>query len=377
MSQQPITIIGAGIGARVLGQSLRKRGIPATLFEKGAAVPRFPYGITLHPCAFKPLLKVLGIDELTFRKRIAVDAPRYGQVYASKPREFSFRAHRGKFEQLLEEGLDIRYEHALESIECSHTSSSVSFSNGEQISGSIVIGFDGVHSRVRKSLLPQIELKVLPFVVYNGKRRVKRTKFDELYAPKFKNGNVIDMRKKIVQQKEGGTLLQISINELKDDLVSISFTYSRPARFDDPLHDPERPTTGATEISRALWDEVAALKDLEQPFADVFDVETLKGERLLHWLMRTVTILPEELKELGDRNVLLAGDAAHAQPILGGDGANDAILDGIEMAEFFDETGITTDAINEFYDKVYPRWIDSIERSKKEIGRLHGDRSAF
>jgi 2-polyprenyl-6-methoxyphenol hydroxylase-like FAD-dependent oxidoreductase len=370
MSQQPISIIGAGIGARVLGQALRKKGVPAMLFEKGAAAPRFPYGITLHPWAYKPLLKILGIDELTFRKRTAVDAPRYGQVYASNPRDFSFRVHRGKLEQLLEEGLDIRYEHALVSIDHSRDLLSLSFANGEQVSESHVIGFDGVHSTVRKWLLPQIDPKVLPYVAYNGKRRVKRAKFDELYAPKFRNGNVIDVRK-------GDTLLQISINEVKENLVSISFTYSRPARFDDPLHNPERPTAGATEISGALWDEVAALKGLEQPFADVFDVESLKGERLLHWLMRTVTVLPDELKELGKKNVLLAGDAVHAQPILGGDGANAAILDGIELAEILSETGFTTDACNAFYDKAYLRWIDGIEKSENEIGSLHWGRFAY
>jgi 2-polyprenyl-6-methoxyphenol hydroxylase-like FAD-dependent oxidoreductase len=364
MSQQPISIIGAGIGARVLGQALRKKGVPATLFEKGTAAPRFPYGITLHPWAYKPLLKILGIDELTLRNRIAVDTPRYGQVYASNPREFSFRAHRGKFEQLLEEGLDIRYEHALESIDQSRSFPSLSFVNGDQVSDSLVIGFDGVHSTVRKSLLPQIDPKVLPYVVYNGKRRVKKAKFSKLYAPKFKNGNVIEAR-------QGDTVLQISINEVKEDLVSISFTYSRPAQSDDPLHNPERPTAGATQISGALWDEVAALEGLEQPFADVFDVESLKGERLLHWLMRTVTVPPEELKELGKKNVVLAGDAAHAQPILGGYGANAAILDGIDLAEILSEHGVTTDAFDVFYGKAYPRWMDGVEKSENEIERLH------
>jgi 2-polyprenyl-6-methoxyphenol hydroxylase-like FAD-dependent oxidoreductase len=370
MSQQPISIIGAGIGARVVGQSLRKKGIPATLFEKGPALPRFPYGITLHPRAYKPLLKILGIDEISFRKQVAVDAPRFGQIYASNPREFSFRAHRGKFEKLLEEGLDIRYEHVLESVDQSQTLPSLSFSNGEKILAPLVIGFDGVHSTVRKSLLPQILLEVLPFVVYNGKRWVKRTNFDELYAPRFKNGNVIDIRK-------GDTVLQISINEVKNNLVSISFTYSRPARAEDPLHNPERPTAGATEISGALWDEIAALKDLEQPFADVFDVEVLKGERLLHWLMRTVTVPLENLKELGKKNVLLAGDAVHAQPILGGDGANAAILDGIGLAEVLSEKGVTTDTLEAFYDKAYSRWIDGVERSEEEIGRIHHGRFAL
>lgn len=372
MSQPSIIIIGAGIGARVLGQALRKKGIPATLFEKAPESPRYPYGITLHPLTYKPLCKVLGIDEFVLRNQIAVDSPRYGQVDPFNARDYSIRGHRGRFEQLLEEGLDIRYNHALETIDISQSFPIISFGNKEKVSDSVVIGFDGVHSTVRKSLLPQIEPKVLPYVVYNGKRRVEREKFDELYASVFKNGNVINFRR-------GDTLLQVSINDGKEnaDLISISFTYSRPARAEDPLHDPERPTGQATKIQGALWDEIAALKGLEQPFADVFDVETLKGERLLHWLMRTVTVALDELKELGKKNVMFAGDAVHAQPILGGDGANAAILDGLELAELFSEMGITSEAFDSFYDKAYPRWTAGVENSEEEIERIHIGRSAL
>jgi hypothetical protein len=88
---------------------------------------------------------------------------------------------------------------------------------------------------------------------------VKKEPFDKLYAPQFGDGNIIETSR-------GDTLFQISINEIKDDLVSVSYTYSRPAQTENPLHNPERPTTGATEITGAFWDEIAALKDLQQPF---------------------------------------------------------------------------------------------------------------
>jgi len=370
MSQKQISIIGAGIGARVFGQCLRKKGIPATLFEKGPASQRFPYGITLHQWAYKPLLNVLDMDETTFQKRIAVDSPNLGQPYSSAQHNTSFRAHRGKFEKLLEEGLDIRYDYALDGLDQSQNRVSLLFSNGEGVSDSLIIGFDGVHSTVRKSLLPKIELNVLPFVVFNGKRRIKRDHFDNLYRPKFKDGNVIETCK-------SDTLLQISINEVKDELVSVSYTYSRPARPGDILHKPERSTAGAAEISEALWDEVAALEDLLQPFLDVFNVETLKRERLLHWPMRIVPVLVDVLKGLGQKSVMLLGDAVHAQPILGGAGANAAILDGIELAEMLSEEGTTAKAIEAFYDKVYPRWTEGIESSEKEIRRMHGGKSVL
>jgi len=90
-----------------------------------------------------------------------------------------------------------------------------------------------------------------------------------------------------------------------------------------------------------------------------------------------VDVKTDELKELGKKNVVLAGDAVHAQPILGGDGANAAILDGIELAEVLSEKGVTSDAFDAFYDRAYPRWVDGVEKSEEEIACLHWGRFAL
>lgn len=376
MSQQPISIIGAGIGGRVLGQALKRKNIPATIFEKSAA-PRYAYGITIQEEVFKRLRKdVLGQEDLPLRKRITVDTPDgYGLVYPHKPTDFSARVHRQKFEEVLGEGLDIQYGYELESIDTSQNFPQMSFTNGKKVSGSVVIAFDGIHSEVRRSLLPNIEPKVLPYVAINGKKRVERATYDKLYDPKILRGNVISTRK-------GDTALQISINEGKTgtDLVSISFVYSRPARTgsEDPLYDPNRPKDQAKRIPEAFFDEIATLKDLEQPYADVFDVKSLKENKaLISWLMRSVEPPLVELKELGKKNVLLAGDAIHAQPILGGLGANAAITDGIELAEILSEKDLTSETFIAFYENEWMKWSQQVSDSEERIGGMHMGRSAL
>lgn len=376
MSQQPISIIGAGIGGRVLGQALKRKNIPATIFEKSAA-PRYAYGITIQEHIFKRLRKdVLGQDDIPLRKRLTVDAPDgYGLVYPHKSTDFSARVHRQKFEEVLEEGLDIRYGYELESIDTSQKFPELSFTNGKKVSGSVVIAFDGIHSKVRRLLLPSVEPRVLPYVAINGKCRVERATYEKLYDPTILRGNVIGTRK-------GDTALQISINEGKTGtgLVGISFVYSRPARTgrEDPLYDPDRPKDKAKHIPQAFFDEVAALKNLEQPYADVFDVKTLKENKtLISWLMRTVEPPLVELKELGVKNVLLAGDAIHAQPILGGHGANAAITDAIELADFLSEKDLTSETFNAFYESVSTKWSQDVSDSVERIGGLHLGRSAL
>ncbi|TLD27795.1 Eukaryotic translation initiation factor 3 subunit G [Venturia nashicola] len=374
MSQQPISIIGAGIGGRVLGQALKRMNIPATIFEKSAA-SRYAYGITIQEQVFKRLRKdVLGQDDIPLRKRVTVDAPDgFGLVYPHRSTDFSARVHRQKFEEVLGDGLDIQYGHELDSIDTSEKFPEISFTNGKKVSGSVVVAFDGVHSKIRTSLLPNVEPNVLPYVAINGKCRVERATYDKLYDPAILRGNVISTRK-------GDAALQISINEGKTgtDLVSISFVYSRPARSggEDPLYDPDRPKDKANHIPQAFFDEIAALKDLEQPYSDVFDVKKLEDNKtLISWLMRTVEPPLVELKELGNNNVLLAGDAIHAQPILGGLGANAAITDAIELADILSGKDLTTETFNAFYESVWMKWSQDVSDSVERIGGMHLGRS--
>jgi 2-polyprenyl-6-methoxyphenol hydroxylase-like FAD-dependent oxidoreductase len=362
MAQQPINIIGAGIGGLTLGRCLLTRGIPTVLYEKKPSSARHSYAITLHSSSYQPLLKVLGIDESTFKRRVAVDGALGGNgaidprllVYQNEPEpeRTSFRAHRGKLEQLLREGLNIQWESAVDKAE-------------DVLHGHCVVGTDGPHSSTRKSISPTstTDLKVLPFVAFNGKRRVPRTLFDKVYAPAMKGTSVIESKQK-------NTVLSISINEKTIDMISISWIYSRPSRgASDPLYQPNRPLSGATDIPEEFYQEVGALQKLEQPFREVFDQEKLRLERVLHWLMRTCLVSLPDLLELGRRGIFLIGDSVHAEPIIGGHGANTAITDGVGLAECILKDGTT--GISKWYESQYPRWKQGIENSENTVAEIH------
>jgi 2-polyprenyl-6-methoxyphenol hydroxylase-like FAD-dependent oxidoreductase len=378
MSKRTINIVGAGLGGLTLGRCLKQRGIPAVLYERNASPPAYSYGITLYTSSYAPLLKVLDVTEHAFKSRVAVDASAGGSgrigdaaIGAGNNRGSCFRAHRGRLEEWLREGLDVRWEHVLQQADRStEHATTLHFANGEQVQSDIIIGADGVHSSLRKSLLPESQLNILPIVVFNGKRRIDRAVYEEEILPHMSDSNVINLR-------HGDARLNFSVSDYKSDRVSVSWTYSRPARGqNDALHMPERALSKATAIPDDLYEELSALSQssLPQPFAGLFETAHLRNDRILHWLMRTAHIPEEDLQALAQNGIVLIGDAAHAHPIVGGNGANMAIEDAVSLAEQIATTQDTDKAdLSGWINQRYPIWNDSVQEATENIQRLHSN----
>ncbi|PNS17876.1 hypothetical protein CAC42_5 [Sphaceloma murrayae] len=338
-----VCIIGAGLGGLTLARCLKHRGIPAIVYDRSASSPRHSYGITLHEATYRPLLSVLDLDIDTFRGSLSVDARIAGNgnidpshlVQPGNVTSTSFRANRQKLELLLRDGLDVRWEHQLDRIEQMPDSiTNLFMSNGRCIEASHVIAADGPHSRARMALMPKVPLRILPIVAINGKRRVTRQDFDNGYLPYLRDCNVIELRRE-------GVILNISLSDVTDEVVYLSWIFSRSAKpSGDALFNPDRSNAGASDIPQAFYHEISQFRHLERPFSDVFDPEQLKQDRKLSWLMRTTDVPLVDLNTAAARGVFFIGDAVHAQPILGGEGANEAITDGVELARLIAENGL-------------------------------------
>jgi tyrosinase len=396
MPQQPIVILGSGIAGLTLRRCLGQKGIPSVIYDRVASSSsRHSYGITLHEWAYKPLLQVLDIDEHAFRRRTAVDGlyhERTGKVCQPESTG-SFRSNRSKLELLLREGQDVKWEHDLRDVQSSPdggTGTYLTFQNKLKISSSLVVDTLGVHSQLRKSLLPEYEPKVLPFVVFSGKRQVKHDEFSKTYAPFLEDVNILTWK----PAENKTVLLQIQVNNHRSSGdVEIAYTYSRTARSHhhhqqpDPLHNPSRSTASATEIPHEFYDELKQLSTnskLPKPFSSTFDPSQIRRDQVLHWLMRTLLVSLADLRNLLSNNgVVMIGDSAHALPILGGDGANHAIKDALELAEMIAAStspgipalsspqGPDKAAIAQFYDECAQRWREAVMDSEGKIARMH------
>ena len=294
----------------MLGQCLKAKNIPVTILEKASSSPRFNYAITLHRSVYLALLPVLQINEASFLERCSI-----GMLHAQKDsaaRTSTFRCHRGRLESILREGLDIRWEHSLQSVEMTPQGILLHVENEPVIESDTIIGADGVHSLLRHSFIPSSHLNVLPYVVFNGRRSITLEDYQRGLQPHMAGQTTL-------QALQGHVLFRMYINEQTASDVHLGYTYSRPAHANDPLHEPDRPTSRAENIPEAFYAELSQFKheELGPVFADIFDSKKVRQDRLLHWLMRSTVVPLSDIQGLADRRIWLIGDAAHAMPILG------------------------------------------------------------
>ena len=279
----------------------------------------------------------------------------------------TFRCHRGRLEQFLREDQEIKWGHTIKDIETSPSKVIVRIQDEQPIESNFLIGADDVHSQVRKSLAPDIQLKILPFVVFNGKRRLSLDNFRNILAPQMHGLSIIQSRTEDI-------VFQIAVNEYAATYIEVGYTYSRPARQNDPLHKPDRPIPGATDIPEEFYTELQQVKGLGQAYKEMFDATKVRQDRVLHWLMRSSLGTEQEIKDLTARGILLVGDAIHAMPILGGEGGNNAMKDGVDLAEHIATYG--SQGIKTFSSARYDRWRKGVEESEHRLVEMHSPAKA-
>ncbi|KAL9089207.1 MAG: hypothetical protein Q9159_002678 [Coniocarpon cinnabarinum] len=354
----PITIVGSGIAGLTIGRVLRRHGIPVQLYNRTKPGTRFGYSIALHQRSYESLLQLLNLDLSQFSAGVGVGGC-FNAVESSK----TFRVHRARLDELLAQDLGI-HEKDVTGASITNDGVVLKFGDGSEVTARRVIVADGALSTVRNALLPHVKPTVHPFVVINGKCKFQDPDSSHL-LPHFPSDTAM------LEHRSHDVLLQTYINDLdiEKNECSISFTYSRPARKSDPLFTPHRSTSDARRIPQEFYDELRSLRPLPEPFNLIFSEENVKSSNLLSWLMRSVLIPKSDLLQLAKKEVWVLGDAAHATPILGSSGANDAILDAIQLGGRI--AGDEEAEVLNFYGNVFESWKTTVEGSEKRLQELH------
>ncbi|KAK0516120.1 hypothetical protein JMJ35_002154 [Cladonia borealis] len=360
-----ISIIGAGFAGLTSGRCLKMKGIPSRIFDKRIQRQDTSRIITLRPWAYEPLAKVLDINyQQAVEKDQKPDSIMSDSMYCPQ----------GQIEDSLSRDLHVEYSQELSEIERLESQmQGLVFnsmpSHGETfIKSQLIVGADGVHSGVRHLVSPEVQPRILPYVVYYGSRRMTARRYKGDIAPHMKYPAMFQFR------KETQTLLRIIPclpSSLLDDAghVHVKYTYSRPAHEKDPLFRPDRRVWEAETIPNEFYQEIEGLKDLGPVFGKIFHPQRVRQDKVLHWLMRSLLVPLEKLQELADQGILLIGDAAHTIPILGSEGANLAIKDGIDLANYLADNAFSQ--LRGFYGQRYPEWQRAMSESERRLFDMH------
>ena len=325
------------------------------IYDRHLQYPPSNYSIRLHRSTYVPLLSYLDIDEKSFRKTVAVG------THIQEPTEGSLQCHRGRLENLLRAENTIHSNKKVISVKLDDGPGGVvvHFEDGEILETSFLVGCDGPHSETRKNLCAESRLQALSYLVVNGKRRLPATGVRSAFAAG------IPPPRHVFEDANSGFRLEIKVNNVTESHVDISDTYSRAAIGDyQDCHEPERLNREATKIPKTFFEDLKVIRNLEPPFDQMYPNDA----RLLHWLMRTVRPDSTEVRELARKGVVMIGDAIHAEPILGGEGANNAILDAIELSKCIDEDGADKSG---FVASRIDIWQESLDRCEKRLAKMH------
>jgi salicylate hydroxylase len=170
--EDPILIVGAGVGGLTAALALARRGLPIRVFERAASAGDLGAGISLGRTASRALY-ALGLHDVL---EAASDKPqrsaaldwRTGEVLggAFAARDWSkddladtHMIHRADLFEILRSALEaaapgaLRMGRALEGFEADDAGVVATFAGGERVRGSAMIGCDGLRSTVRRQLL--------------------------------------------------------------------------------------------------------------------------------------------------------------------------------------------------------------------------------
>jgi 6-hydroxynicotinate 3-monooxygenase len=164
-----IAVVGAGLGGLTVAGFLQRAGFAVTIYEQAPAFSRIGAGIILSANATK-VLRRLGIEDELIRMGIkpqcfvsrawdtgatmyeihfdAASERRYGGLYLN--------VHRGDLHDVLAQAVapkTIAFDHQLIELKRSQDRYSLRFGNGATAQADIVIGADGIRSKVREFLL--------------------------------------------------------------------------------------------------------------------------------------------------------------------------------------------------------------------------------
>lgn len=322
-----VAIIGAGLSGLSLALSLHQQNISCVLYETRPAPLDIGGAIMLSPNALRILDKIgvlsrlrpygYEFEHLYFRNQHdeLIDTFEFGS--SEKYGYSGLRVYRYELINILldmvnKAGIPMQFGKKFDRV-VSETDSLVTwqFSDGSQASASMLVGADGIHSRVRSYLYPDINPKFTNMIGITA-----AIPTDELQLPK---DGTYKIPVTIINPKHGAFVIAPQLPDGSEVLIGKQYKFSGP------------------EPDRAGWDQLLSDKtwciDFLRQGNDEFPpfvgraASNTTVEKVNVWPFYLLPKLDAWTSEHSHGRVVVVGDAAHAIPPSAGQGVNQAFED--------------------------------------------------
>ena len=355
-----ILIVGAGIAGLTLGLTLHQLGLPFRIFERVAGLRPLGVGINIQPNAVRELFD-LGLEaELD---RIGIRTRQYGFYTKTglpiwvEPRGLAagyawpqFSLHRGQFQMLLLKALQdragdvVETDAAVAGFETDDRGATLILTDGRRVSGDLAIAADGIHSAIRKQMVPHEGEPI-----WNGAIMWRGTS----PGRHFLGGNAMFLAGHDTQRF---VAYPLTPEDPETGLATINWIAEMRV-------DPAR------SLAKGDWNRPADKADFLPTFQGwdfgwvdcpglirasglVYEYPMVDREPLPSWTQGCVTLM---------------GDAAHATYPVGSNGATQAIIDARKLGAAVRDHGTTRDALLAYEAEMRPR-AEGILRANRGKG---------
>ena len=409
---KPILILGAGIAGLCFAQALLKNHptIPFRIFERDAVFNQRAQGYrirldvtgqdALKACLSEELLERLEkccalttggigpvwmLDALTGESCTGVrfGPPGGGKVEAMGPQpapkvpqvdvemdKGAYNADRTVLRGVLIRGLEdyVEFGKELVGFETTAEGVKVRFADDSEVEGCLLVGADGARSRVRKQLVPDLEL-----VDTGGRFIFGKTAITPQLLEKFDKRPLKDPT--LILDRTGETSMGLIVepirfkdNEFRSDLPEDYIYWVLLAKKDRLLADDEK-------LLRLSPDEAAALSrkssaNWHSSLHTLFELQDVAKSSMIP----IISVRPDIPTWDSSKHVTLIGDAAHVMSPTAGAGATTAIRDAATLSQLLSEQGSSVESIAKYESLMRAYARDVVIRSWTNGSFLFGMR---
>lgn len=219
---------------------------------------------------------------------------------------------------------------------------------------------------VRKDLLPAVTPTVMPAMAINGRVSLARSHFLTEVA-KYMSGS------QTMLGAADRTAVHLAVSDHTDSNVLLSWTFTWQPEAGGYDVSSRKSVDDASKIPEDFFNRLSELGPLAEPFRSILSPDAARRTAKYNWLIRSVRIPCSELQDSVDSGIVLIGDAAHAMPIVAGEGGNHALLDGMQLGAILARSNTETieQKVRKFYDFQCRRWEDGNVTSQHHFSDLH------